>query len=158
MRAKKSPAEAGLHRVWGDIRQRDFTPLDVPLELAPPVEPVAPGEVLLPDDAPGPQSFIADLPLPLALVPVWLVAEPVLALGLLVLGLVVPDIEPPPFAAALLPGPQSVLFDDSEPLVPELVPALVPDLPPVVVLVWAMAAVPRVKAMIEAAVRRRRCI
>ncbi len=84
-------------------------------------------------------------------------AEPLLALGLLV-----PDIEPPPFAAALLPGPQSVLFDDIEPLVPELMPALVPDLlpepPPVVVLVWAMAAVPRVKAMIDAAVRRRRFI
>ncbi len=80
---------------------------------------------------------------------------------MLALGLLVPDIEPLPFAAALLPGPQSVL-DDIEPLVPELAPALVPDLlpepPPVVALVWAMAAVPRVKAMIDAAVRRRRFI
>ncbi len=44
-------------------------PLDPPPELAPPAEPLVLGEVLLPDDAPGPQSFIADFPLPLALVP-----------------------------------------------------------------------------------------
>ncbi|HKW55253.1 MAG TPA: hypothetical protein VJO12_16290 [Stellaceae bacterium] len=132
------------------------------LELGPRIEPAPLGDAveplgeLLPDELPGPQSFIAVVPLLL------LSAMPlVLELGLLV--------EPAPallepglLAAALLPGGQSLLDMLCEvPDVEPLVPALVPDLPPVapvVLLVCAIAALPSVSAMIEAAVRRRRFI
>ncbi|HEX7969860.1 MAG TPA: hypothetical protein VF502_16670 [Stellaceae bacterium] len=145
-----------------------MAPPDVPPELAPPAEPVALGEELLPEELPGPQSLIAVVPLlPLALEPFE--AELLLEPGLLVepappaLGLLVPELEPMLFEAELPPGPQSVLLDDMPPDVEPLVPAVVPDLPllvpaPVVVLVCAIAAVPRVNAMIDAAVRRRRFI
>jgi hypothetical protein len=128
------------------------------------VPPLAPGDVvelcgaeLLPDDVS--QSFIADFSL-LLLMP-------------LLLPLVVPLLAPGLFAAELpLPGGQSLLDrprdapEVSPALLPvvvplPLVPALVPDLPPVVPvvpLVCAIAAVPRVSAMIETAVRRRRFI
>jgi hypothetical protein len=103
-------------------------------------EPVLPGE-LVPDEAPGPQSFIVDL-------------------GLLLLSLLVlPLLLDPVLFEAEPPGPQSILLaPDIEPAVPALVPdfPLVPVLP--VPLVCAMAAVPRVSARIEAAVRRRRFI
>jgi hypothetical protein len=129
------------------------------LELGPRIEPPPLGgdavelPELLPDEAPGPQSFIAlELLLPLAPL--------VLELGLDVVPLA-PELEPG-LLAALPPGAQSVLDMPREaPDVEPLVPALVPDLPPVVpvvLLVCAIAAVPRVSAMIEAAVRRRRVI
>lgn len=129
------------------------------------VPPLAPGDVvelcgaeLLPDDVS--QSFIALFSL-LLLIP-------------LLLPLVEPLLPAPGLFAAelLLPGGQSLLDRPRD--VPEvapallpvvvplpLVPALVPDLPPVVpvvLLVCAIAAVPRVSAMIETAVRRRRFI
>jgi len=123
------------------------------------------GAELLPEELPGPQSFIAVVLL-LSLLPVLLLLE--LELGLVVLP--APALlEPGLLAAELPPGGQSLL--DMLPEVPDiepLVPAPVPDLPlvapvdpvaPVVPLVvCAIAAVPRVNAMIEAAVRRRRFI
>jgi hypothetical protein len=141
------------------------------LELGPRIEsPLLGGDAveplgeLLPDELPGPQSFIAVVPLLLVPVPLLL-----LELGLLVVPLL---LEPGLLAAALLPGGQSLLDMPREaPDAPEvapalfpvevpLVPALVPDLlsAPVVVLVCAIAAVPTVSARIEAAVRRRRFI
>jgi hypothetical protein len=144
----------------------ELGPLIVPPgEVAPgEVVPLAPGDVvelcgavLLPDELS--QSFIADLPL-LLLMPVLLLLVPLLlAPGLLA-------------AELLLPGGQSLLDRPREapdvpdvapvllPVVVPLVPALVPDLlpAPVVLLVCAIAAVPRVSATIEAAVRRRRFI
>ena len=146
-----------------------------PLPLGDEVEPLECGAALLPDELAGPQSFIAVVLL-LSLLSV------ALAPLLLELGLVVPLapalLEPGLLAAELLlPGAQSLLdmlpdvpdeVPDVVPLVPALVPEVVPlvpalvsDLPvapPVVLLVCAMAAVPRVSAMIEAAVRRRRFI
>ena len=148
----------------------------MPPELVPPAEPVALGDEV-PEEVLGPQSFIAVvlllLPAPLGSFEAELLlesfeAEP-LALGLLVepvlaLGLLLPELEPVLFEA-VLPGGQSVLFADMPPEVEPLVPdlsLLVLDLSlapaPVVVLVCAIAAVPRLKAMIDAAVRRRRFI
>ena len=141
----------------------------MPVELRPLiVPPLAPGDEvelcgaeLLPDDVS--QSLIAVLSL-LLLMPVPLL--------LLELGLVVVPLELAPGlldAEALLPGGQSLLDRPREapevapallPVVVPLVPALVPDLlpAPVVLLVCAIAAVPSVRARIDAAVRRRRFI
>ena len=154
-RRRKSPAEAGL---WLPLRMiRTYL-----VELGPfIVPPLAPGDVLelcgselLPDELSQPIAVFSLL----LLIPLLLLV-PLLAPGLLA-------------AELLLPGGQS-LFDRLRD-VPEvspalwpvvmplpLVPALVPDLPlvvSVVLLVCAIAAVPRVSTMIEAAVRRRRFI
>ena len=125
---------------------------------------------LLPDVAPGPQSFIAVCE-PLVLLPLefalGLVDEP------LALGLLEPELEPAVepvvlplelvepeglFIAVELPGPQSVRPLFSAPLVPVLLlaPGLVLVEPPV--LVCASAAVPSDRARIDAAVRTRRFI
>ena len=114
------------------------------------VPPLAPGDVvefcgaeLLPDELS--QSFIALFSLLIPLLP--LVVPLPLAPGL--------------FEAELPPGPQSFDMLREAPDVEPLVSAPVPDLPlvvPVVPLVCAIAAVPRVSARIEAAVRRRRFI
>jgi hypothetical protein len=162
--------------VEGDGDYFEEPPEDVPDEcgplIVPPlapgeVVPLAPGEVvelcgaeLLPDELS--QSFIAALSL-LLLMPLLL-----LELGLLVVPLLAPGLLE---AEALSPGGQSLLDRPREvpapevepallPVVVPLVPALVPDLlpAPVVLLVCAIAAVPRVSARIEAAVRRRRFI
>jgi hypothetical protein len=164
--------------VEGDGDYFEEPPEDVPDEcgplIVPPlapgeVVPLAPGEVvelcgaeLLPDELS--QSFIAALSL-LLLMPLLL-----LELGLLVVPLLAPGLLE---AEALSPGGQSLLDRPREvPAAPEvapallpvdvpLVPALVPDLlsvAPLVLLVCAIAAVPRVSARIEAAVRRRRFI
>jgi hypothetical protein len=162
--------------VEGDGDYFEEPPEDVPDEcgplIVPPlapgeVVPLAPGEVvelcgaeLLPDELS--QSFIAALSL-LLLMPLLL-----LELGLLVVPLLAPGLLE---SEALLPGGQSLLDRPREvpapevepallPVVVPLVPALVPDLlpAPVVLLVCAIAAVPRVSARIEAAVRRRRFI
>jgi hypothetical protein len=152
-------------------------PVVVPVELGPVIVPLAPGEVvplapgdvvelcgcvLLPDELLGPQSFIALLSF-------------IASLPLLVLGLVVPLLLAPGLLAveALLPGGQSRL--DRLPDVPDVAPvvALLPVVPddvplapalvcdllvPVVLLVCAIAAVPKVIATIEAAVTRSRFI
>jgi hypothetical protein len=133
-------------------------PWDVPEEPGPPIEllpaePLECGDELLPDVPPGPQSVIAVLPFF-----IWSPLMPLLEPGLLVpaLGLLVPLLAPGLFEAELLPGGQSLLDRLRE--VPG-VPALVPDLLPApVLLLSAIAAVARVSATIEAAVRRRRCI
>jgi hypothetical protein len=98
------------------------------------------GAVVLPEVVPGPQSFMALFELVVAPLLVPLLA-PLEELGVL---------------EAVLPGPQSVLW----PVMPLEVPALVPGvlLPSVVLLVCAMAAVPSVSAMTDAAVRRSRFI
>ena len=123
-------------------------PVAPPVALFPLGEVVAPpgcGEELLPEEPLGPQSFIAVV---LLLLPVELALPLALEPGLLV--------------SAELPGPQSLLdmlLDGPD--IELLVPVLVPDFPvvaPVVLLVCAMAAVPNVSAMIDAAVRRRRFI
>lgn len=149
----------------------ELGPLIVPPDEVAPGEvvPLAPGDVvelcgavLLPDELS--QSFIADLPL-LLLMPVPPLLVPLLVVPLLLApGLLAAEL--------LLPGGQSLLDRPREapdvpdvapvllPVVVPLVPALVPDLlpAPVVLLVCAIAAVPRVSATIEAAVRRRRFI
>jgi hypothetical protein len=134
----------------------ELGPLIEPPPLGAVVEPLECGAVLLPDEPLGPQSFIAVVLL------LSLAVVPLLELGLVVL----PELlEPGLLAAALLPGGQSLLDKPPEgPDIEPLVPAPVPDLPvvapvdPVVLLVCAIAAVPRVNAMIEVAVRRRRFI
>jgi hypothetical protein len=143
----------------------EFGPLIVPPDEVAPgdVVPLAPGDVvelcgaeLLPDELS--QSFIAASSL-LLLMPVPVLLVPLLAPGVLE-------------AELLPPGGQSLLDRPREapdvpdvapallPVVVPLVPALVPDLlpAPVVLLVCAIAAVPRVSATIDAAVRRRRFI
>jgi hypothetical protein len=152
-------------------------PPDAPPVLGPPIEPLPLGEVveplecgaeLLPEEPLGPQSFIAVvLLLSLPLVPLLFeLGLLVLALGAVVLPVL---LAPGLLAAELLPGGQSLLdrlpdVPDIEPLVPVLAPDLSvvapvdPVAPVVPVVVWAIAAVPRVSAMIDAAVRRRRFI
>jgi len=118
--------------------------------VVPLCEPAAPGEVVLPEELEGSQSFSADfasaeLPsLPSVLeVPLLLVLEPTALL-----------LAAEPF------GPQSGLA--IEPVVPDIEP--VPDFAPVpapgapLLLVCAMAAPPKVNARTETAVRRRRFI
>jgi len=114
--------------------------------VVPPGEPVVPGEVVLPEEPAGSQSFNADfasaeLPsLPSVLeVPLLLVLEPRLL----------------PLAAEPF-GAQSGLA--IEPVVPDFapVPGPVPAVP--LLLVCAMAAPPKVNARTETAVRRRRFI
>jgi hypothetical protein len=118
-------------------------PFEPPIELLPPGVAVC-GEELLPEEPLGPQSLIAVVPL----LPLELALPLALEPGLLV--------------AAELPGPQSLLDMPLDgPDIELLVPVLVPDfplVPPVVLLVCAIAAVPSVSAMIDAAVRRRRFI
>jgi hypothetical protein len=133
----------------------ELEPLEPPVELLPPGEVVC-GDELLPEEPLGPQSFIAVvplLPLPLELaLPLPLAPELPLPLAL----------EPGLLVSAELPGPQSLLDVPLDgPDIELLVPVLVPDfplVPPVVLLVCAIAAVPSVSAMIDAAVRRRRFI
>lgn len=111
---------------------------DVPEPVAPPpgliLREESEGEVVLPDMPFGPQSFIALFEL--SLVPL---VELELLDGVL---------------EAELPGPQSVAW----PMVLELVPGLAVLAPPVVLLVCAMAAVPSVRAKMDAAVTIRRFI
>jgi len=133
----------------------ELGPFIVPPPLAPDDVPELCGAELLPDELSQPIavfSLLLLMPL-LLLVPLLLPLLP----GLLA-------------AEPLLPGGQSLLDRPRDvpevapallPVMPlPLVPALVPDLPLVVpvLLVCAIAAVPKVSAMIETAVRRRRFI
>jgi hypothetical protein len=132
-----------------EIRSRVEPQREMPEPLVvPPGEPVVPGEVVLPEEPAGSQSFNADfasaeLPsLPSVLeVPLLLVLEPRLLL-----------LAAEPF------GAQSGLA--IEPVVPDIEPGpdfgLVPAVP--LLLVWAMAAPPKVNVRTETAVRRRRFI
>ena len=112
---------------------------------------------LLPEVAPGPQSFIAvcDLLVPLALGLLEVELEPAVEPVVLPLELVEPD---GLFIAEELPGAQSVRLLFIAPLVPLLLlaPGLVLVEP--VLLVCAIAAVPSESARIDAAVRTRRFI
>jgi hypothetical protein len=136
-----------------EIRSRIEPQREMPEPLVvPPGEPVVPGEVVLPEEPAGSQSFNADfasaelpslpsvleVPLLLVLEPrlLLLAAEPFGAQSGLAIEPVVPDIEPVPDF-----GP---------------VPAPAPGVP--LLLVCAMAAPPKVNARTETAVRRRRFI
>ncbi len=109
------------------------------------------GGTLVPDALPGAQSFIALgelLLIPPLLVPLLAPLDPVLEP-------IPPELEL--WAADEPPGPQSVLRE--VPLIePEVVPVPVAPVLGLVWLVCAIAAVPNVKARIDAAVRRRRFI
>ena len=122
------------------------------VELGSFVPPLAPGDVL---ELCGAELLPDELSQPIAVFSLLLLMP-------LLLLLLVPLLAPGLFSAELLlPGGQSLDMLREAPDVEPLVPALVPDLPPVVpvvLLVCAIAAVPRVSAMIEAAVRRRRFI
>jgi hypothetical protein len=112
------------------------------------VPPLAPGDVV---ELCGAELLPDELSQPIAVFSLLL---------LMPLLLLVPLPAPGLFSAELLllPGGQSLDMLREAPDVEPLVPALVPDLPPVVLLVCAIAAVPRVSATIDAAVRRRRFI
>jgi hypothetical protein len=113
------------------------------------VPPLAPGEVV---ELEGAELLPDELSQPIAVFSLLL---------LMPLLLLVPLLAPGLFSAELLPGGQSLDMLREAPDVEPLVPALVPGLPPavpLVLLVWAIAALPSVNAIIETAVRRRRFI
>src|SRR6185437_529009 len=154
MAAKKEPRRSGALPPVGMDRVYlvELGPFIVPPPLAPDDVPELCGAELLPDELSQPIAVFSLL----LLMPLLLLV-PLLLPGLLA-------------AEPLLPGGQSLLDRPRDvpevapallPVMPlPLVPALVPDLPLVVpvLLVCAIAAVPKVSAMIETAVRRRRFI
>ena len=125
-------------------------------------------EVLLPEELSGPQSVIAML-LPVPVLAPLLLLPPVLELGLEVpellglellpeLGAFEAELLPLGAVEAELPGGQSVLRLRLPAPVVALGLVLGELVPPVVLLVCAMAAPPKVNAITEAAARRRRLI